>query len=75
MTTPTTPEGLNPNITSREVVFEADVQSVTPMLKMATVTHAGRNAAYSFACDEGSTMGGLGSAPTPLAYFTAAIAF
>jgi hypothetical protein len=29
----------------------------------------------SFACDEGTNLGGLGSAPTPLMYFSAALAF
>jgi hypothetical protein len=75
MSTSATPEGLDPRVTSRQVTFEADVQGVTPMLKLATVTPKGRNVAYTFACDEGPSLGGLGSAPTPLAYFTAAIAF
>ena len=75
MASTATPDGLDPRVTSRTVTFEADVQGVTPMLKLATVTHSGRNAAYTFACDEGPSLGGLGSAPTPLAYFTAAIAF
>ena len=33
------PEGLDPTIQSREIVFEADVTSVTPFLKLATVTN------------------------------------
>jgi hypothetical protein len=75
MTTPQQPEGLNPQVTSREIVFEADVQGLTPMLKVATVSRQGGESYYTFACDEGSNLGGLGSAPTPLAYFSAAIAF
>jgi hypothetical protein len=75
MSTPATPEGLNPRVTSRQITFEADVQGITPMLKLATVTIKGRDAAFTFTCDEGPTLGGLGSAPTPLAYFTASIAF
>ena len=67
------PEGLDPTIQSRDIVFEADVQSVTPFLKLATVSHNG--SAHTFACDEGPTLGGLGSAPTPLMYFSAALAF
>jgi hypothetical protein len=35
------PEGLDPAITSREIVFEADVASVTPFLKLATVSRNG----------------------------------
>ncbi len=68
------PEGLAPTIQTREILFEADVQSVTPFLKVATVSHNGA-AHKTFACDEGPNLGGLGSAPTPLMYFSAALAF
>ena len=68
------PEGLDSTIQSRDIVFEADVQSVTPFLKLATVSHNG-SAHKTFACDEGPSLGGLGSAPTPLMYFSAALAF
>ena len=68
------PEGLNPTITQREIVFEADVTSVTPFLKLATVSRDGQDH-MTFACDEGPNLGGLGSAPTPLMYFSAALAF
>jgi hypothetical protein len=69
-----TPEGLDASITSREMFFEADVASVTPYLKLATVSRNGTGH-MSFACDEGPNLGGLGSAPTPLMYFSAALAF
>ena len=69
-----TPEDLDPTIQARDIVFEADVQSVTPFLKLATVSHNG-TAHKTFACDEGPALGGLGSAPTPLMYFSAALAF
>lgn len=69
----TTPEGLNPDIRTREIAFEADVQSVTPFLKLATVSRGGKGH-MTFACDEGPNLGGLGSAPTPLMYFSAALA-
>jgi hypothetical protein len=68
------PGGLDPAITRREIVFEADVTSVTPFLKLATVSRAGEGH-MTFASDEGPSLGGLGSAPTPLMYFSAAIAF
>jgi hypothetical protein len=68
------PEGLDPAIQSRQITFEADVTSVTPFLKLATV-HRGGSGHMSFACDEGPSLGGLGSAPTPLMYFSAALAF
>lgn len=68
------PEGPDPNLTTRELVFEADVSSLTPFLKVADVTVMGRTH-FGFLSDEGPALGGLGSAPTPLTYFTAAIAF
>ncbi len=68
------PEGFDPAIAQREIVFEADVTSITPFLKLATVSRDGKDH-MSFACDEGPNLGGLGSAPTPLMYFTAALAF
>jgi hypothetical protein len=70
----TMPEGLDPNIRTREIVFEADVRGVTPFLKLATVSRGGADP-MTFASDEGPNLGGLGSAPTPLMYFSAAIAF
>jgi hypothetical protein len=69
-----TPEGLDPRVQSREIVFEADVGLVTPFLKLATVSRAG-GGHMTFASDEGPSLGGLGSAPTPLMYFSAALAF
>jgi len=69
-----TPEGLDPAVRSREIVFEADVAGVTPFLKLATV-HRNGVGHMTFACDEGPNLGGLGSAPTPLMYFSAALAF
>ena len=35
------PEGLDPTVQTREIAFEADVRSVTPFLKLATVSHDG----------------------------------
>jgi len=69
-----TPEGLDPTIRSREIVFKADVEGITPFLKVATV-HRNGAGHMTFACDEGPSLGGLGSAPTPLMYFSAALAF
>jgi hypothetical protein len=70
----TIPEGLDSTIHHREIVFEADVSSVTPYLKLATAHRNGKGH-HTFACDEGPSLGGLGSAPTPLMYFSAALAF
>ena len=68
------PDGLDPKITSREIVFDAEVDLVTPFLKLATVSRGGTGH-MTFASDEGPSLGGLGSAPTPLMYFSAALAF
>jgi hypothetical protein len=70
----TVPQGLDPNVQTREIVFDADVNLVTPFLKLATVSRGG-SGHMTFACDEGPSLGGLGSAPTPLMYFSAALAF
>ena len=69
-----TPEGLDASVKTREIVFEADVSMVTPFLKLATVSRGG-GGHMTFASDEGPSLGGLGSAPTPLMYFSAALAF
>lgn len=68
------PDGLNPQIQTREIVFDAEVDLVTPFLKLATVSRGG-SGPMTFASDEGPNLGGLGSAPTPLMYFSAALAF
>jgi len=70
----TVPDGLDPKIQTREIVFEADVSLVTPFLKLATVSRGGAGH-MTFPSDEGPSLGGLGSAPTPLMYFSAALAF
>jgi hypothetical protein len=70
----TVPDGLDPKIRTREIVFEADVSLVTPFLKLATVSRGGTGH-MTFASDEGPSLAGLGSAPTPLMYFSAALAF
>ena len=68
------PHGLDPTITKREVVFTVEVEGITPFLKVATASRNGEDY-HTFASDEGPHLGGLGSAPPPLAYFSAAIAF
>ena len=37
----TVPQGLDPKIQTREIVFAADVSLVTPFLKLATVSRSG----------------------------------
>ncbi len=67
--------GLDPNVTKREIAFTVDVEAITPFLKIATTSRRGGDDHYTFVSDEGPHLGGLGSAPPPLAYFSAAIAF
>jgi len=74
MTSDPTRHGLDPTITKREVVFTVTVEGVTPFLKVATACRNGEDS-HTFVSDEGPHLGGLGSAPPPLAYFSAAIAF
>lgn len=74
MATEPTPTGLDPTITRREVLFTVTVEQVTPFLKLATTCRNGEDR-HTFVSDEGPHLGGLGSAPPPLAYFSAAIAF
>ncbi len=61
-------------VRSREMVVEVDVTSVTPFLKLATVSRGG-SGHMRFLSDEGPKLGGLGLAPTSLMYFSAALAF
>jgi hypothetical protein len=74
MATDKLPHGLDPTITRREIVFTVHVEGITPFLKVATSCRNGEDY-HTFASDEGPHLGGLGSAPPPLAYFSAAIAF
>jgi hypothetical protein len=57
-----TPEGLDPSIKTREIVFEADVSAVTPFLKLATVSRAG-SGPMTFASDEGPSRADSGRRP------------
>jgi hypothetical protein len=66
--------GLDPTVTKREIAFTVEVDGITPFLKVATTSRNGEDA-HTFVSDEGPHLGGLGSAPPPLAYFSAAIAF
>ena len=68
------PEGLDPNVTKRDIHFVVEAHNVDPMLKLGRVSHGGIKF-YTLACDEGEQLGGTASAPPPLAYFSAAYAF
>jgi hypothetical protein len=61
-----------------EVTFEAEARGLEGMRKVAVtrVTRPGGPAeAYTLVSDEGPHLGGEGSAPTPLTYFVAGVAF
>jgi hypothetical protein len=68
------PAGLDPTITKRDIVFTVEATNIDPMLKIATLNH-NQQKWFTLACDEGEHLGGHGSAPPPLAYFSAAYAF
>jgi hypothetical protein len=70
---PGVPAGLDPNVSRREIIIEADAESLEKMRKEG---HAKvRDNVFTIYCDEGATLGGDGSAPPPLAYFCTALAF
>jgi hypothetical protein len=67
------PSGLDPNVTRREIVLEADAEALKKMRKEG---HAKvREKIYTIYCDEGANLGGDDSAPPPLAYFCTSLAF
>ena len=61
-----------PGQTSRSTVTEVDVEDMGNMLRRALV---GSNVKFSIYCDEPPTIGGNSTAPAPLHYFAASIAF
>ncbi len=63
------PAGLDPTVTYRENRIEADCETLDGMRK---VGHVG---GFEIFCDESVRVGGEGTAPSPLGYFTAAIGF
>lgn len=69
------PEGLDPTITKRDIVFTVEAENVDPMLKVGRIVHIPQQKHYTLVCDEGEHLGGRASAPPPLAYFSAAYAF
>jgi len=62
-----------------QIACEADAQTMEGMRKLAVVrlTRRGETTAnvFSLVSDEGPHLGGDGSAPTPLMYFVAGVAF
>lgn len=66
---PNPPPSLDPNVTYRENLIEADCESLERMRKSAKVQ------GFTIYCDESERVGGDHTAPSPLGYFTAAIGF
>lgn len=55
-----------------------EAQALDGMRKLAVVRvrrPGGAAEAYTLVCDEGTHLGGEGSAPTPITYFVAGVAF
>lgn len=63
------PPSLDPKVTHRENLIEADCESLEGMRKVGTVQ------GFTIYCDESQRVGGEHTAPSPLGYFTAAIGF
>jgi hypothetical protein len=63
------PAALDPSVTYRENLIEADVESLERMRKVARVQ------GFEVLCDESERVGGEHTAPSPLGYFVAGIGF
>lgn len=60
----------------RELIVTLEAESLDGMKKRAIVTlEKPEGSTFSILCDEGAYLGGEDTAPPPLAYFSAAIAF
>ncbi len=66
---PKPPPSLDPTLTYRENLIEADCESLERMRKVARVQ------GFTVHCDESERVGGEHTATSPLGYFTAAIGF
>lgn len=69
MPTQPEPEALNPDVRKRDIVMEADAETLERMRKTGHVR------GFTVLCDEGARVGGEETAPSPLAYFTIGIGF
>lgn len=70
-----TPVGLR-DVHRRDVVLSVEATALEKQRKQARVSmEHPRSEKFEIACDEGPYLGGDGTAPPPLAYFSAAIAF
>jgi hypothetical protein len=60
---------------AREFALEVDAEGLEKMRKVGHVRIPLINESFTIACDEGAAAGGDNTAPPPLAYFCASIAF
>lgn len=67
MSDATTPEGLDPKVTRRDVVLEVDTEHLEKMHHRASV-HG-----FTFDSDEPASLGGESDHPYPLDYFAAGV--
>jgi hypothetical protein len=67
--------GPGPQHGPREFVLEVDAEALEKMRKVAQVKIPLIGESFTIACDEGEAVGGDNTAPPPLAYFCASIAF
>lgn len=66
----------NEEVDGREIQIHLTAESQEGMKKRALVAiEAPGFSPFSLHCDEGTSMGGEDTAPAPLAYFAAAVAF
>ena len=60
----------------REIVIEVEAETLERQRKLARVrSGGGAGSTFEMTCDEGSRIGGDDTAPSPLAYFSAGVAF
>ncbi len=74
MTNSRAPEGLDPKGTKGDILVTVEAETIDWMLKVASIREKHQKE-YTLVSDEGELLGGRASAPHPLAYFSAALAF
>ena len=73
-TNPQAPRTGTPDGSRREIVVTLEAETLDRQQKLARV-RAGEGSTFEILCDEGVHLGGDDAAPSPLAYFSAGVAF
>ncbi len=68
------PRTTSPDGARREIVISLEAETLDRQQKLARV-RAGQGSTFEILCDEGVNLGGDDAAPSPLAYFSAGVAF